>query len=122
MKRVFFKANLKQKDDPVNQEREIAPEAEANLVSSLVREGVHAPVLDIDFPARLVESSTPGHFHLYLDRVVSWDDYQMLLWVLWKVGIIEYGFYNLSIKRGASFVRKPGVLKEPDDVKSVWQA
>lgn len=123
MKRLFYKANLKDANDSIRQDRAIVSEEEGNLVSSEVAPGgvLHAPVLDIDFPAQLVPSSSEGHFHLYLDRVMTWDEYRVLLWTLWKVGIIEEGFYQLSIKRGATFVRKPGIKKEPGDINSAWR-
>lgn len=86
---------------------------DGNTFSSHVqgRPGLHAPVIDIDYPARLVPSSTPGHFHLYLDEAIPWSDYVRVLEVLADVGLIERGYANASIRRGASFVRKPGVSK-----------
>lgn len=91
---------------------EIAPDpAAANLIGSLCTNGRHAPVLDLDFPAQLVASSTPGHFHLYLDTQLTTEQYFKLLDVLAEVGILEAGFVDASKYRGASMVRKPGVLK-----------
>lgn len=77
----------------------------------------HMPVLDLDFEARLIPSSRPDHFHLYLDRAMTWDNYVKLLTVLEEVGIIEPGYLNASLKRGYSTVRlpwhkKPGVRHE----------
>ena len=50
---------------------------DANVVTSLVGgtgiPGMHKPVLDIDMPVRVEPSSTPGHFHLYIDRAMSSD-------------------------------------------------
>ena len=74
----------------------------------------HRPVLDIDFPAALVPSTTPGHFHLYLDRALSWDDYEKLLRVLAEVGIIEQGYANVSIERRHTAVRVPWIRKGQD--------
>ena len=122
MIRRFFKADLKDPTDPVHQKREEAPETEANLISSMLpKDGWHAPVLDIDFEAKLLPSTTPGHYHLYLDKEMRWDTYVFLLRALATAGVIEWGFYHLSIARGASFVRKPGVLKEEGDVNSATQ-
>lgn len=73
--------------------------------------GFHKPVLDIDFPAALLPSSTVGHYHLYLDKEVIWDDYVDLLKALAKCGIIEQGYANASIDRGHTAVRLPWVKK-----------
>lgn len=101
---------------------EVASEDKANLVGSRLKgdepEGLHAPVLDLDFPARLVPSTTPGHFHLYLDVAMPWRKYRALLMALCTAGIIEPGYMKASIARRATFVRKPGVVKGPDSPSS----
>lgn len=71
----------------------------------------HLPVLDIDIPHKLVPSSTEGHSHLYLDVPVKWDDYVKLLRLLAQIGVLEYGYVDASINKGATMVRKPGVKK-----------
>jgi len=93
--------------------RKVVPESEANLVGSLCDDGVsHMPVLDIDRMAvRVVPSTTPGNFHLYIDKPMPWSDYAELIEMLAVVGIIERGYANASLERRATFVRKPGVLK-----------
>lgn len=75
-------------------------------------QATHRPVLDIDFPAELIPSSTPGHFHLYLDKPMTWRKYEALLEALAKAGLIERGFANASIERGFSAARIPGIKKE----------
>lgn len=87
-------------------------EDKATLVSSLLTNGKHYPTLDIDMPAKLVPSSTPGHFHLYIDCEMSWWRYRRLLKALMKAGVIERGYYKANKSRKATFVRKPGVMKE----------
>lgn len=85
---------------------------DANVYSSaIVGSNDHAPVLDIDLPARLVPSSTEGHSHLYFDVAVPWPAYKKLLFALLECGLVEPGYVNASIERGATFVRKPGVVK-----------
>lgn len=88
------------------------PREIANAVSSVdaSKSGWHLPVLDIDLPVRVVESHTPGHHHLYIDKPVRWDKYEALLVALADAGIIESGYAQASIHRQASFVRAPWAL------------
>jgi hypothetical protein len=83
-----------------------------NLVSSLTEDGRHMPAIDLDIPHSYLPSSTPGHGHLFIDMPMSWEQYELLLTVLHSVGIIEDGFFRLSLQRKASFLRKPGTYKE----------
>lgn len=91
---------------------------EAQVITSVVEypqpTGWHKPVLDIDFPAQLIPSSTEGHFHLYLDKELPWDKYQRLLTALAEAGVIEVGYANASIARGYTSVRLPWVSKDDD--------
>lgn len=99
---------------------EVEPDSpDAVLVSSLThetnewREELHAPVLDLDgLGARLVPSSTPGNFHLYLDdvRLTRWE-YEHLLEVLAHLGIVQDGFARQLGARGFTAVRIPGLKK-----------
>ena len=80
--------------------------------SAVVDSGyMHLPCIDIDIPARLIPSSTEGHFHLYFDAPVSWDNYQVLLKALSDCGIVEPGYVNVSIEQGGTTVRMPHVKK-----------
>ena len=79
----------------------------AILVGSLCEDGNHSPVLDIDFEAQLIPSSTPGHFHLYLDKKISWNKYRQLLEALYEAGIIQRGFYESSLERKQTMVLLP---------------
>lgn len=88
---------------------------DANLVGSLVSwdklESVHKPVIDIDFPAHLEPSSTPGHFHLYLQKEIPWSKYVLLLTAMAGAGILEEGYVAAAIRQGQTYVRRPGVKK-----------
>jgi hypothetical protein len=89
----------------------------ADMVSSLVVEddkatGTHTVMLDIDLPARLVESSTPGHYHLYIDQRMRWGEYKDLLKALHKAGLIETGFYDASLRNHATMLRPPWVRRD----------
>ena len=92
-------------------ERRRVPEAEANLVSSLCESGRHAPTIDLDLPARLVESSTPGHHHLYVDVELSWPRYLILLLGFTLSGLMGPSYFTHSLRRRMTMVRKPGVRK-----------
>jgi hypothetical protein len=93
----------------------------ANLITSKVRLGtdvesafgttLHKPVIDIDLPVKVVESSTPGHHHLYIDKAMSWEKYRHLLEALAVAGLVEPGYVNASIDRGYSAVRLPWIHK-----------
>lgn len=85
------------------------PEGEVpNLISSKLEDqpGMHGFCVDIDLPCLLVESRTPGHYHLYIDRALSWDEYVPLLRALGEAKIIEPGYVKASINNGATQLRK----------------
>jgi hypothetical protein len=94
----------------------------ANVVSSLLRRPDwdtvssprHVVALDLDYPAYVVSTSTPGHHHVYLDvpTGVSHDGYMEILEVLGRHGVIEKGYAEVSIKRGRSDLRLPWVTKD----------
>lgn len=71
----------------------------------------HRPVLDLDLDAKLLPSSTPGHFHLYIDSPMRWDTYVALLEALADAEILERGFVDASITRKHTAVRLPWVRK-----------
>ena len=93
------------------EERTPCPPANADVVTSMLPDGRHAPVLDLDVPHRLVASTTEGHSHLYLDVPMSWRNYKKLLKALAKAGVIEHNYMAMSINRGHSAVRMPWVKK-----------
>jgi hypothetical protein len=63
----------------------------------------------------LIPSSTEGHYHLLLDKPMSWTKYQNLLTALAEAGIVEHGYAKASIAHGGSYIRKPGVHKTTAD-------
>lgn len=84
---------------------------DAEVVSSEIGEGIHCPTLDIDLPCYVVPSSTPGHFHLYIDYPMPWRKYKQLLKALAKSGIVEKGYVKASIRRKHTAVRVPWLKK-----------
>lgn len=94
------------------EDREMVLESEANVVSSWLANGMHAPAIDIDgIEVRVLPSSTPGNYHLYIDKAMTWEVYRRLLYALEAAGIIERGYLLASIAKGQTFLRKPGVTK-----------
>lgn len=91
----------------------VADLAEANLITSMVvgSEGMHKVVIDVDLPVSLIASSTPGHFHLLIDKEMSWIAYIDLLASLSAAGIVEPGYLNAALRRGHTAVRLPWVRK-----------
>ena len=88
----------------------------ADLISSEVfredKKKMHKPALDIDMPVKVVPSSTLGHFHLYIDKEMTWRQYRNLLRALKNAGIIEKGYYKASVGRKATFLRTPWFKKD----------
>jgi hypothetical protein len=65
--------------------------------------------------AFLVPSTTPGHHHLYLPWVISWERYIPLLLGLQFVGVLEQGYVRAALRRRATYVRTPWTRKSFDD-------
>jgi hypothetical protein len=79
---------------------------DANLVTSLTESGEHRPLLDLDFPCRLIESQTPGHYHLYLDGVkVSHEHWKNVLRALAQAGIVQERWADNMRLNGAVALR-----------------
>lgn len=90
------------------------PNFRPNLISSITVTGKQMPILDLDFPHQVIESSTPGHHHLFLDVEMSNFRWFVLMCALRFAGVIELGFFLWSIRRGGNFVRIPGTVKSGD--------
>ena len=88
--------------------------------SSKRRSYDHTPMFDIDVPAALVPSSTPGHHHLYIDVSLDQERYAKLVNVLEECGIIQPGIKLGFEKRGGTTLRYPWIRKghETEDVQS----
>lgn len=119
--RTYWRAfNLVIEDEPLivslfkyrlHQDRSRSDALSANLVSSKTADGKHKPVIDIDFPAELKESATPGHYHLYLNKRMNKFQWFCLMVGLRMSGVIEEGFFVWSLRRGQNFVRLDGAKK-----------
>jgi hypothetical protein len=105
----------------VNESREKAPIEESHVWSSEIasgpNQGMHVVALDVDESVRLVPSSTPGHWHLVIDKPVSWPRYIEVLGALADAGIVERGYLDASIARGHTALRLPWIRKRHLDEK-----
>jgi hypothetical protein len=100
----------------LHKDRQLLPpfpefEAQANLVSSYTLDDKQMPILDLDFDHLVVESTTDGHHHLYINVPMSRMKWRVLMLVLWWTGVVEMGNAVWSLRRGANFVRPPQVKK-----------
>lgn len=86
---------------------------------ALDQDGMHYPVIDIDLPCTVVESTTPGHCHLYIDKAVSLGDYLDLLNIFYELGIVEGGYLEAARRRGYTAVRLPWVSKPQSKASEV---
>jgi hypothetical protein len=79
-----------------------------------VNRGIITTDLEDFGEVELVPSTTPGHFHVYGDNAMTWNQYHRLLSQLKGKSIIGRRYYDLSIERGFTALRKPGVKKVVD--------
>jgi hypothetical protein len=73
----------------------------------------HQIVVDIDHPVHVVESSTPGHYHLYVELPggIPQGLYFEWLQACAKIGLVEPGYVAASVNRGHTDLRLPWVSK-----------
>lgn len=83
----------------------------ATLVTSTLPDGNHMPVIDIDLPCMLTDSTKPGHHHLYINHPMSWGQYLSILQALTDAGVVQAGYNMHTRRRGYGTVRYPGVTK-----------
>lgn len=85
---------------------------DAMLITSMIRDSnMHKVAIDVDLPISVVPSSTPGHGHLYIDKELTWPQYEKLLHALAEAGIVEEGYVGASVRRGYTSLRLPWVSK-----------
>lgn len=72
---------------------------------------LHKPVIDFDIPIRAIPSSQEGHFHLYIDKEITWESYKKILDAFVDSGLVERVHAESSKSRGYSAVRLPWVKK-----------
>jgi hypothetical protein len=115
---VFYRTELKSGSDKTFDEKaeqiEVHP-YDANLISSERMDGRHILMLDLDLQTHVVESSSPGHKHLYVNTSLTKEALAEIVDVLAKHGIIQQGIKQQMDKRGHLALRPPGVKKGSND-------
>lgn len=113
--KLYKDVNFEDYEDDTNYRSDTTDFDEAQVYSSQLRDypDQHLIVLDVDVPAVLIPSSTPGHNHLVIapNQSLSWDRYEGLLFELMYCGVIEEGYYRASKDRRATCVRLPWIKK-----------
>lgn len=107
-------------NEPYDTNRTIVTDLEqANLITSMIAEpdgsvgDLHKVVLDVDHPVKVVESSIPGHFHLFIDVEMEWPEYLALLRGFVVANIVEPGYLAAAERRKYTAVRLPWIRKTP---------
>lgn len=77
------------------------------ITSYLQRDGMHIPLLDLDFAADLRPSKTPGQYHLVLYKPMKWRKYKRLLRAMVRAGLIERDWYQLVKNRRQALLADP---------------
>jgi hypothetical protein len=118
---ALARTNFESTDYSGNDHEGVTDIERANLITSIVEAGglshlggdfaMHKVVIDVDLPVRVIESSTPGHFHLFIDHEMTWLTYVALLRALTAAGIVEPGYLAAAQGRGHTAVRLPWVRK-----------
>lgn len=93
---------------------EPAPLADSNVITSHLRlhgSPLHKVAIDLDRDAALIPTSTKGHHHLIIDKVLPWENYHRLLRELKVAGLIELGYYTAAVNRKATVLRTPWTKK-----------
>jgi hypothetical protein len=86
-------------------------EDDANLISSECDDGMHAPIFDLDFGAYLIPSSTQGNNHLYIEKKITWTQYENILTALAEAGIIQDGWVRSARRDKRAYLRLPHIRK-----------
>lgn len=73
---------------------------------------LHGVAIDLDLPATMVPSSTPGHHHLYIHAPMTWAEYSTLLRALRDARVISNNYFEMALERKQSMLRAPGVTKK----------
>ncbi|WP_405056999.1 hypothetical protein OG474_30215 [Kribbella sp. NBC_01505] len=82
------------------------------VMSQIVGTDKHTLMIDLDVPATLIPSTTPGHSHLYIDVKTDWPMALQVLEALADAGVVEPGYVRASEARRCTTLRLPWVRKK----------
>lgn len=82
----------------------VVEDSDGDLFSSRAHNDQHVALFDIDMPAALRPSKTPGHYHLVVGQTMSWRRYKRLLRAMVRAGLIEKDWYRLVKRRGQALL------------------
>lgn len=83
----------------------------ANLISSECDDGMHAPMFDLDFGAYLIPSSTQGNNHLYIEKKITWAQYENILKAFEAAGLVQEGWVRSARRDKRAYLRLPNIRK-----------
>lgn len=111
---VFYRAKIRRHSD---EEWESSPctavhPYDANLISSENAYGSHYLMLDLDDTHWYSESSTKGHGHLVISKMLEIDQLKEIVDILVKHGILQEGIKRQLDDRGCLTLRMPGMQKD----------
>lgn len=85
---------------------------DCDVVSSQITGSpLHTLLVDLDVPAYLLPSETPGHSHLLIDVPMTAEQMWAIVDALAMAGIVEGGYCGASHARGFTSVRLPWIPK-----------
>lgn len=110
---AFFRASLEDDSSGPGFNKvhvEVHP-LDANLIGSQKPNGKHTLFLDLDGETYVVDSSTLGHKHVYINTDLSTEALKEIIDVLAKHGIVQEGIKQQLDTSGFLTLRPPGVIK-----------
>jgi hypothetical protein len=69
------------------------------------------PAIELHVPTWDIESSTPGHSHLYIDHELSWTAYRSFLEALQNARILQGKFFAMACRREMTLLLTPSRTK-----------
>jgi len=86
---------------------------EGELYGSSTDPDIHMAIFDVDLEVQAIPSKTPGHYHLYFDRRMSWRQYKKVMKAMAEAGLVDKQWVKMTIRRKQGMLRMPrlGSLK-----------
>lgn len=88
------------------------PTQAMDAISLLPRWGRGPVNIPLRVAPEVVASKTPGHFHLYFERPVTWATYSRLLRELARARVIDRYWAGTTLRMGTALLRNPNQTVE----------